>query len=646
MKRNLFTLWAILSLYSFSHAANVNIQVDASQVVAHLSPYLTGLCLENLNHEIYGGFYNEMIFGESFQEAPAVPPNPDLQISKMWTPIKSAQAKGKFELIPDGYLHKQSQRMAFVSGSGEVGIANSGLNQLGLELVANKPYDGTLRIKTAQATAFTVRLENNDGSTVFASTDLEAHQPGEWTQIKFELTPTNACSNARLAIVLKTLGALDLGYVSLFPGTWGQYKGLPVRPDIAERTQEIGTTVIRMGGSSVNSEYRWKNMIGYRDQRPPFHGNWYHEDTDGWGVIDFLNFCEAAGILGIPDLNMGETPQDMSDFIEYVNGSPDSKWGRKRVADGHPAPYHLRYVELGNESTVNDAYFNKFKLLAEAMWAKDSGVIPVVGDYHPNVDPMVLTGDLSRITILAAHRKILQLAVAEAKEVWFDYHTHSSRAGDKTPNSEIINLANYVAGLTRLSEGAKFKVGVFEFNGNSHNLERALSNAIAIHHVQRLGDTVCVACNANAFQYDGQNENGWDQGTIFMNPTDSWIQPPGYVLQMVAQNYEPLLVKTDTPGVPWQFDVNTTLSEDHKTLVMEVANMSNQTYDATIYLRNFVPTESTATVAELAGQLPDVNTAQNPERIIPKKEKWTCEVNEGRTTRIFQPYSYTIIRFQ
>src|SRR5436853_5052244 len=112
-------------------------------------------------------------------------------------------------------------------------------------------------------------------------------------------------------------------------------------------------------------------MVGPRDLRQPYRGTWYPYSSNGWGIIDFLDLCEAAGFAGIPDFNIDETPQDMADFVEYVNGSLESEWGKRRAADGHVAPYRLRYLELGNEERVDQIYFGKFKALAEAIWAKD-----------------------------------------------------------------------------------------------------------------------------------------------------------------------------------------------------------------------------------------------------------------------------------
>ena len=129
------------------------------------------------------------------------------------------------------------------------------------------------------------------------------------------------------------------------------------------------------------AEYRWKKMIGPRDLRPPYHGTWSPHSSNGWGILDFLDLCEAAGFAGIPAFNMDETPRDMADFVEYVNGPADSPWGAKRVLEGHPTPYNLTHIELGNEERVDEVYWRKFKALAEAIWGKDPKMILVAGDF-------------------------------------------------------------------------------------------------------------------------------------------------------------------------------------------------------------------------------------------------------------------------
>src|SRR5262249_4907186 len=201
---------------------------------------------------------------------------------------------------------------------------------------------------------------------------------------------------------------------------------------------------------------------------------------------------------GIPAFNMGETPRDMADFVEYVNCPADSEWGRKRVADGHPRPYGLRYLELGNEERIDDKYVERFRPMAEAIWAKDPAVIVLVGDFlygKPIRDPERVSGAASGVTSLAGHRKILELAKQHGREVWFDVHIDTEGPG---AHDTLRALPSYVDALDGIAGGAKHKVVVFELNSNNHTLRRALGNAVALNTIERLRDRIPLDCSANA----------------------------------------------------------------------------------------------------------------------------------------------------
>src|SRR5262249_37250449 len=241
-------------------------------------------------------------------------------------------------------------------------------------------------------------------------------------------------------------------------------------------------------------EYRWKKMIGPRDRRPPYRGTWYPQSSNGWGIPDFLDFCEAAGFLAIPAFNADETPQDMADFVAYANGPADSPWGKKRAADGHPQPYRLRHLEIGNEERIDERYWQRFRAIAEAVWAADPDVVLVVGDFvygKPITDPERVTGAASGITDFSAHRKILELAKKHNREVWFDVHVGTERPGAL---GEVAVVPTYVDALSRLADGAKHKVVVFELNANNHAQRRALANAEALGMLQQLGERLPVVC--------------------------------------------------------------------------------------------------------------------------------------------------------
>ena len=390
-------------------------------------------------------------------------------------------------------------------------------------------------------------------------------------------------------------------------------------------------------------EYRWKNMIGPRDRRPPYHGTWYPCSSNGWGILDFLDFCEAAGFLAVPAFNMGETQQDMADFVQYVNGPAESPWGRRRVADGHPQPYALRYLELGNEERVDESYAAKFEALAKAIWAADSQITLVVGDfvYGQRIsDPQQFQGAASGITSLAGQQHILRLAKAHDREVWFDLHVGTD---GPRPDGSFAGMLSFVDALAAVSDGARHRVVVFEFNAGNHTHRRALANALAIHAIERDG-RIPIATSANCLQPDGQNDNDWDQGLLFLNPSQVWLQPPGWITRMISRNYQPLLVPASVEGAP-DLDVSAKRSEDGKTLVLQVVNMADRPQLAHIQLKGFQPSKSTALVEELAGPLDARNTADNTTRIAPRSEPWAHAAAEGPPSRSFPAYSFTVIRF-
>ena len=175
-------------------------------------------------------------------------------------------------------------------------------------------------------------LESSDGSQVHAETALRV-RAGGWQRLDFTLTPAESDPKGRFAITLRQPGSVVVGYAFLQPGVWGRYQGLPVRGDIAEVLTNGTFKVARYGGAMVHDGYRWKPMIGPRDQRPPYGSGYYSYPTHGWGILDFLNLTEAAGMLGIPDFDMGETPQDMADFVrlrqragpEHVGQTPGGR---------------------------------------------------------------------------------------------------------------------------------------------------------------------------------------------------------------------------------------------------------------------------------------------------------------------------------
>jgi hypothetical protein len=568
-------------------------------------------------------------------------------VSGMWHVVQSGSAQGEFCLETNNpFVGCQCQRITYQGGKGELGIENQGLNGQGMYFIKGKTYEGCIWARAAEPVEALVALESRDGTRVYAEQRLKVVS-NRWQRLDFRLNPGKTDKTGRFSVKLKKAGSVAVGYVFLQPGEWGRFQGLPVRKDVAEGLIDQGLTVLRYGGCMANApEYRWKKMTGPRDQRPPYHGWWYPHASNGWEIPDFLNFCEAAGFLAVPDFNLDEKPQDMADFIQYVNGPASSEWGRKRVADGHPKPYGLKYMELGNEERLNEKYWDRFKLLAETIWAQDADMILVVGDFcywEMISDPFKLKGSENSggLTSMAAHQKILELARRHNREVWFDVHLDTDGPNE---SGSVKALPGYVEAIDRISGGARHRVVVFELNAGNPRHRRALANARAIHMAERLN--LPIMTSANCLQPDRQNDNGWDQGLLFLNPSQVWLQPPGYVTRMISRNYQPLLVKSEVQSSGGNLDVCATRSEDGQTLVLQVVNFSDQPQEAAIHLTGFTPSQSVATAEELAGPLDAMNTAEATNFIKPIQKEWKHEFADGAVRYTFRSHSFTLLRFE
>ncbi len=625
-------------------AEDATITIHADQVQHPISRLLTGACIEDVNHELYGGIDSQMIYGESFAEPPAKDARQTEFISSAWDAARRGSAKGRYSIETEfPFTGTQSQVIEFVSGSGEVGIKNQSLDSWGMYFAKGKTYEGYLWVRSLSSIDVFVSLESLSGDTIYCESQLHINA-SSWTRLDFAMTPNATTTTGRFAIMLKQPGDLTVGYAFLQPGPWGRFKNLPVRKDVAEGLIKQGITVLRLGGSMVNAaEYRWKNMIGPRAHRAPYKGTWHPHSSNGWGIFEFLNFCEAAGFAAVPAINADESPEEMAEFIDYANAPATTEWGRKRAEDGHPNPYHLKYLEIGNEEKVNDDYWRKFKPMAEAIWAKDPSIILVVGDFaydKPIEDPFNFTGAASHITTLEVQQKILQLAKEHNREVWFDVHVNT-----EGPRPTFGGTFTFIDALDKIADGAKHRVAIFEFNAGNHSQRRALANAAAINAVERDG-RLPIATSANCLQPDGQNDNEWDQGLLFLNNSRIWLQPPGYVTQMISRNYEPLLVKSEVAGSGENLDVTAKRSEDGKRLALQVVNFSDQPITTRLNISGFKPRHPTAKFETLAGPLDEKNTADDPDQIIPSVTERKIDLRDGQMTHTFPGHSFSTISFR
>ncbi len=641
------------------------ISLDPARSAGRVSDLLYGVCMEDVNHELYGGIWSQMIFGENFEEA-GVPVGDDGSqadgpgqavpseskkvtgcVSGMWRGAAEGDIIGHFSVISDGLRSgRKAQQMGIRSGSGRLLICNMGLNRGGMGFVAGKDYNGYLYARAQSAITVYTALESADGSRRYAEASFSVQ--GGYQKYPFTLIPDGTDRAGRFVIEIRQTGTLDVGYAFLEPGDWGLYKGLHVRRDVGQMLENQGLTVLRFGGCMANAaDYKWKKMTGASEERGGYKGWWYEHASYGFGIIEFMDLCEALGKAYVPDFSSYESADDMGDFLRFACGNdPSDPWVGLRMRMGREKPYNLQYLQIGNEEKIDTAFAGRFNAIADRIWAIRPDLTLIVGDFEYQEiveDPDHFTGNPSKITSLAGHRQILDHAVKKGGRVWFDIHFWSSSGTD--PVRYFEPTLSFYAALKKICPEADTGLCVLELNANCHTFERALCNAFAIHFARRHSDVIHIMCSANALQVQGHNDNDWNQGLVFMDTAGVWYQPPAYIDRMLLDGHQPCLLETGMPDTD-TLSACAVMSEDKKTVCVSIVNRTGREKTVGIDLHAFGAGAVQMRETVYADGPAAVNTPARPEGSRPSASVVTGNApSDGRIGITVGEYSLTVIAF-
>ncbi|PSN70732.1 glycoside hydrolase [Corynespora cassiicola Philippines] len=328
-------------------------------------PYGYGFLHEDINNSGDGGIYAELIQNRAFQYSPEFPVS-----TAHYFPINGANLSIQFLDEPLSQALPASLHVANTgnSSSGKIGFENEGY--WGID-VRQQKYTGSFWVKGAYNGSFTASLKSNLTDDVFASVEVASKSvAGEWTEHEYELVPEKDAPNVNntFSVTFDSSASLDFNLISLFPPTYkGRKNGL--RVDLAEALEEMNPHFLRFPGGNMlegltnDTYWDWKDSLGPLKDRPGFQGVWGYQQTHGLGIMEYLEWAEdmdlqiVLGVWAGLALNGDVTPQeDLQPFIddalneiEFVRGPADSPWGSRRAELGHPEPFELNYVEIGNE---------------------------------------------------------------------------------------------------------------------------------------------------------------------------------------------------------------------------------------------------------------------------------------------------------
>lgn len=351
-------------------AATVSVTVDRPG--AAINPAMWGVFFEDINFGADGGLYAELVKNRGFEF-----PEPLMG----WTKLSPPRAEGQLAVRDEAPFNAKNPRYVRLESAGTApfGLSNEGFRGIGVR--QGEAYDFSAQLRLAGGTPkLTVRLYGSDG-VVLDSVEL-TELTGDWTRRTATLRPNATDPKARLAVLIEGKGALDLDFVSLFPQkTWkGRAGGL--RADMVQALANMKPGFLRfpggciVEGSTLDRRYEWKKTIGPVEERPLLVNRWNNEfihrptpdyyQSFGLGFFEYFQLCEDLGAEPLPILNCGMACQfnsgelcpledldtyiqDALDLIEFANGPATSTWGAKRAAMGHPEPFNLKMLGVGNE---------------------------------------------------------------------------------------------------------------------------------------------------------------------------------------------------------------------------------------------------------------------------------------------------------
>ncbi len=625
----------------------VTLTVEAGHPGAAINPAMWGVFFEDINFGADGGLYAEMVKNRSFEF-------PDPMMG--WIKISPSLAQGELSVRDEDPLTPANPHYLRVHSEGTAvfGICNTGFRGMGVS--QNENYNFSVAIRgVAGAPALQAQLMAEDGSEL-DSTLLDGFG-ARWKQRTFVFHPKASDWRARLYLLVKGKGTVDLDMVSLFPEhTWKNRPG-GWRADMVQMLADLQPGFLRfpggciVEGSQLDRRYQWKNTLGPVGDRRVLINRWNYEfvhrptpdyfQSFGLGFFEFFQLCEDIGAQPLPILNCGMACQfnsgqlcpidqlepyiqDALDLIEFANGPETSVWGAKRAALGHGQPFNMKMIGVGNEQWGHQ-YIERYVKFADAL-KKAHPEIMLVSDTGPSPDD-------ERFQFLWPKLQELHADIVDqhcyANPVWFFENTH--RYDNYDPNGPKVFMGEYAAQ----------SVGVVSPK-NRNTLECALAEAAYMTGLERNAAVVRMASyaplfgNADAWQ--------WTPNLIWVDSHRIYGTPDYYVQQLFSRNRGDVVlpVAIENPEGANLF-ASAVKDNQSKEIILKVVNAGNLPASAMIQLDDLTPSSYKAQATILTSRnTADENSFDQPRKVVPV----TVLIGKvkSRFHYSFRPNSLTVLR--
>jgi alpha-N-arabinofuranosidase len=633
--------WIIIGILLITISCGARAHAQAIPGAKKISTDLFGLFFEDINYAADGGLYAELVQNRSFEYSPA--DNRQWNSFSYWEYITPGFSYGTFNIETNTPVHthnphyavlniehigtvpdqtgKSTQPVSITTGRPGVGIKNPGFGNIITKTGEQYNFSMFAKQLSHLPVDLYISLQTTKGK-VLAETKITVNKK-LWNKYDASLTVTEGNDSTQIVLLAVSKGKLAMDVISLFPANTFKKRQNGLRADLSQLLADMKPAFIRFpGGCLVHGDglgnmYRWKNTIGPVEQRVEQKNLWGYHQTVGLGYYEYFRFCEDIGAKPLPVLpaavscqnsggtwriggtgqqalpmdEMNEYIQEILDLVEWANGAATSVWGSKRAAAGHPAPFHLQYIGIGNEDKITPEFEQRFQIISKAVKAKhpEITIIGTSGPFHSGED------------FDKGWKLANQLNVPVVDEHYY-----------VQPDWLIKNQYRYDS-----YDRKQGKVYLGEYASWGNRLENAIAEALFMTGLERNGDVVSMASYAPLFAKN--NFTQWKTDMIFFDNSSYYLTPNYHIQKMFSTNsgdyyIDNVITKNNADSL---LAGSCVYDSKSGSIILKLVNAGKESKNMKIDLSVFDKINPEAAKTIITGRNEAANSFENPKMIEP-----------------------------
>ncbi|MBD1393372.1 carbohydrate binding domain-containing protein [Mucilaginibacter sp. ZB1P21] len=628
--------------------------IAADKIKAHIEPNMYGIFFEDINMAADGGVYAELVKNRSFEfNSPLA----------AWTERLKGGGKGSIEVVDRTAERPENAHIIKVNvnaTTGYFGLSNEGFRGMGIK--KDERYSFSVNARKPGTGPITMLIELHNAKGAVIGTGRLTPTATQWKKYAVKFTATATEDKASLYVWLKGTGAIDLDMISLFPEHTWKNRPAGLRADLVQKLADMKPGFLRFPGGCIvegrdlANRYQWKKSIGDIDKRETIINRWNMEfkhrptpdyyQTFGLGFMEYFMTAEDIGASPLPILNCGMAcqfntgqlvpvdqldpyVQDALDLIEFANGGPDTKWGKLRTDLGHPKPFNLKMMGVGNEQW-GEQYIERWKIFTKAIKDKYP-YIKIIS----SVGPFAAGEEFTRLDkfFRAQHADILDEHYYQSPKWFFD---NAKRYDNYDRNGPKIFAGEYAA--QSVGGGSP---------ENKNNWDCALSEAAFMTGLERNADVVHMASYAPLFAHVDAWQ--WRPDLIWFDNLRSYGSPSYYVQQLFSLNkgtdVVPLLQKGEMVSGKDGYYATASIDKGTNELIIKFVNSGATAQPVKFNIEGGKSYGKTATVITLrSADKAAENSLAAPTAISPVKSLINVDGKAVNVT--VEPLTFKVIRLK